>query len=113
MNKPTKYPEKPKIGDIVVCIDDDSEDLDIGMSGLVSKGRRDLKKGEQYNIIEIPYDSDRHVPPNKCRFGGKQWSDDDYTAIRWGWHRVYLEGVSESVFLNYFEPINNNEQTKS
>ena len=113
MDITTKYPEKPKIGDIVVCIDDDSEDLDIGMSGLVSKGRRDLKKGKEYTIIEIPFDSDRNVPENKSRFGGEQWTDEEYSAIRWGWHRVYLKGVLESVFLNYFKPINNNEQTKS
>ena len=37
---------KPKIGDKVICINDDSQDEDLGMSGIVLKGTKGLEVGK-------------------------------------------------------------------
>jgi hypothetical protein len=103
-----EYPKKPKNGDIVICLDDDSDDLDLGMSGIVLKGRKDLVIGQQYTISSLPWDFDTNVPKKNTH-----WTDDEFPMIRWGWHRVYLEGISDSVFLHNFKPFNGNEHTKS
>lgn len=92
-----KYPEKPKPGDKVICKDDDSQDEDFGMSGIVLKGRNDLTKEKTYTIKEVV--SDRAVPKkNSC------WTKKEYEMVRWSWYEVYLEGVSDRTFLLNFEP---------
>lgn len=99
MNK--KYPKKPKKGDKVICIDDCSDNEDLGMSGIVLYGRRDLEKGKEYEISNIPWDADRNVPTNER----KTWTKEEFKMVRWGWYQVYLKGVSSPVFLHSFEPV--------
>ena len=95
-----KYPKKPKVGDIVTCIEDDSSDEDLGMSGIVLPGRHDLQVGKEYVIESIPWDADRNVPNNK----NKTWTKEEFEMVRWGWYLVYLKGISSSVFLHNFKP---------
>jgi len=95
-----KYPEKPNKGDIVICKDDDSENEDLGMSGIVFKGRNDLQVGKEYKISSIPWDADRNVPKNERN----TWTKEEFQMVRWGWYQVYLEGIGSSVFLHNFEP---------
>lgn len=94
-----KYPKKPKKGDKVVCTDDMSDNEDLGMSGIVLPGRRDLQKGKKYEIERVI--SDRNVPTNER----KTWSNKDYQMVRWSWYEVKLKGVSDSVFLTNFDPV--------
>lgn len=98
-----KYPKKPKKGDIVICINDSSDNEDFGMSGIVFYGRHDLEVGKEYVISDIPWDSERNVPTNEK----KTWTRIDYPMIRWGWYQVYLKGINSSVFLHNFEPKQN------
>ena len=95
-----EYPKKPKKGDVVICIDDDSENEDLGMSGIVLPGRNDLVKGKEYIIDFFPWDADRNVPSNKH----KTWTKEEFQKVRWGWYSVLLKGVCPSVFLHNFEP---------
>jgi hypothetical protein len=100
MEQKIKYPKKPKKGDILICIEDDSEDEDLGMSGIVLKGRRDLQVGKEYEIGSVPWDADRNVPKNQW----KTWTKTEFPKVRWGWYQVYLKGVGSPVFLHNFEP---------
>lgn len=94
-----EYPKKPKKGDVVICIDDDSEGEDLGMSGIVLPGRKDLKKGKEYVIDYLPFDYDRDVPKKNTH-----WTKEMFPKIKWGWHSVHLKGIGLSVFLHNFEP---------
>lgn len=94
-----EYPNKPKI-DIVICVDDSSDNEDLGMSGIVLYGRHDLLIGKEYKISRIPWDADRNVPNNK----NKTWTKNEFAMVRWGWWQVYLGGISHSVFLHDFTP---------
>lgn len=92
---------KPKVGDIVICIDDDSGDEDLGMSGIVLKGTVGLKIGEEYVISEL--DSDRNVP----EYNPVYWTKEQYKKVAWGWHQCYLKdknGRKFNMFLHYFKP---------
>lgn len=95
------YPLRPKVGNVVICIEDCSADEDWGMSGIVLQGRRDLIKGEEYVISSLPWGYDENVPKNNDK---KIWSKQDFPEVRWGWHRVYLKGLANSVYLFNFEP---------
>lgn len=92
--------DKPKIGDKVICIDDDSDDEDFGMSGIVFKGRNDLIRNKEYIISSLPPDFDRNIPNNNRN----TWTKEEYPIIKWKWYRVHLEGVKKSVFLLNFKP---------
>jgi hypothetical protein len=95
-----EYPKKPKKGDVVICIDDDSENEDLGMSGIVLQGRHDLTKGKEYVIDSLALDADRNVPSNENR----TWTKEEFQKVRWGWYSVTLKGIGQSVFLHNFEP---------
>jgi hypothetical protein len=95
-----KYPKKPKKSDKVICLDDGSDNEDLGMSGIVLYGRHDLQVGKEYTISSIPWDADRNVPKNE----NKTWTRTEFPMVRWGWYQVYLEGISDSVFLHNFKP---------
>lgn len=95
------YPKKPKVGDKVICIEDCSDDEDLGMSGIVLPGRHDLVKGKEYKIGSLPWDTARNVPTNER----KTWTPEEFKMVRWGWYEVYLKGVSSSVFLHNFKPV--------
>ena len=84
-----KYPLKPKVGDIVKCIESE-EDEDFGMPRIVFKGNNKIIKGEIYRITDIPWDSDRNVPSNDKKF----WKPKEFEIIRWAWHLVYVESIN-------------------
>jgi hypothetical protein len=88
---------KPKVGDIVICIDDDSEDVDFGFSGHVLKGTRGLVVGREYEILSI----DTSQVPKQ----GNTWTDEQYLNIQWYWTRCWIrgEGFSGSMLLGYFK----------
>jgi hypothetical protein len=100
-DKKIVYPKKPKKGDFVICKDDDSENEDFGMSGIVFPGRKDLQVGKKYEIDRLPWDADRNVPNNER----KTWTKEEFQMVRWGWYEVYLKGIGSSVFLHNFEPV--------
>ncbi len=87
----------PKIGDVVLCMDDCSDDLDFGMSGIVLNGRNDLKRYQKYTISEV-LPSERYLPKNN-----RNSSEEEFGEIYWGWHKVYLNGITNSVFLHHFK----------
>lgn len=51
----TTYYEWIHKGDEVICIDPMDEDEDLGMSGIVLKGYKGLKKGEKYKVTNVWY----------------------------------------------------------
>jgi len=99
----------PEIGGTVTCIDDDSQDEDLGMSGIVLKGTRGLVVGRDYTIKSI---DTRNVPsqhrPSMIQGDNpvKVWSDEDYPKIAWGWTKCWIEGDGfvGPMFLSHFKP---------
>jgi hypothetical protein len=98
MEKNFKYIE-PKIGDKIICIDDDSQDEDFGMSGIVLKGTVGLVVGEEYTIETLDFSQ---VPKNEkgC------WTEEQYEWIKWYWIRAWIsgKGFHQSMFLGCFKP---------
>ncbi len=92
-----KYNE-PKVGDVVICIDDDSEDLDFGASGHVLKGTRGLVVGDEYVIQTV----DTSQIPKQEHY----WTDEEYPSIQWYWTRCFIKGKGfyEPQFLGNFKP---------
>lgn len=84
-----------KQGDVVVCIDDDSSDEDVGMSGLVLRGRRDLKLGKEYIIEDIDY---RHVPTDMS-----YWEPAEHNRIKYYWTLLKLKNVPDTAWAHLFE----------
>lgn len=89
-----------KAGDIVVCIDDDSQDEDFGASGIVFKGRRDLRIGKEYEVEEV---LSHHVPTQIDRHGIQVWSDEEYPKVVNYWTMLKLKGVKDAVWLHHFK----------
>jgi len=71
------------------------------------RGRHDLQVGKEYTIKSIPWDADRNVPNNERG----TWTRTEFPMVRWGWYQVYLEGISDSVFLHNFKPKQNENKT--
>lgn len=70
---------------ILICIDDDSQDEDLGMSGIVLRGNHALRLGKEYEVENVSY---RHVPKNSRRsiMSGepdeKIWTDEEYEGVK-------------------------------
>lgn len=93
---------KPKVGDIIICIDDDSQDEDFGMSGLVLKGTKGMVVGNEYEIIEII--TDRNVPKYDPTYS---WTKEEYQSVAWGWNLCNVKDKNNKVFrqfLHNFKP---------
>jgi hypothetical protein len=71
-----------KIGDVLECLDDDSDDEDLGMSGIVLKGSKGLIVGEKYIITSV----DVSQIPKQMNHGSKTWTDDEYEKVKFYWH---------------------------
>ncbi|NJO63646.1 MAG: hypothetical protein HC836_37290 [Richelia sp. RM2_1_2] len=85
-----------KIGDIVVCVDDDSEDEDLGLSGIVLEGRRDLKIGKEYTVETI---DTRHVPKKNTHWkAGKEFQD-----VQESWLMITLKGIGQPAWYRHFK----------
>lgn len=84
------------IGDKLVCIDDDSEDEDLGMSGIVLIGNRSLTMEKIYTISDFSF---RHVPSNKR----ETWTPEEYKKVRLSWVMVELEGIKDLQWLKNFK----------
>lgn len=93
---------KPKIGDRIICIDDDSQDEELGMSGIVLKGTVGLKVGSEYEIKDIDL---RHVPSRMHRNGYAIWTKEEYLDVQWAWTYALVEGhgFSKWMFLKHFK----------
>lgn len=93
----------PEIGGIITCIDDDSQDEDLGMSGIVLKGTRGLVVGRDYTIKSI---DTRHVPNQYDRQKNPIWTDDEYAWVAWSWTNCWIEGEGFAgfMFLSHFKP---------
>ncbi|MEO6305490.1 MAG: hypothetical protein ABIP51_20170 [Bacteroidia bacterium] len=62
---------KIKPGDILICIDEDNEDEDLGMSGIVLKGNKNLTLNQEYEILSI---DEKHV--QKIKHKDSVWKND-------------------------------------
>ena len=95
--------KKPKIGDKIICIDDDSQNEDLGLSGIVLKGTKGLNVDDEYEIQSLDFSQ---IPKNKGNYGEKVWSDEEYPAIRWYWTLAWIKGkgFSGRVLLGKFKP---------
>jgi len=93
---------KPKIGDVVICIDDDSQDEDLGMSGIVLPGTVGLKVGREYEIKELSF---QHVPDRMHTNGYAIWTTSEYPMVQWAWTYALVEGhgFSKWMFLKHFK----------
>ena len=93
------YHKKPKKGDTVICTDDNSEDEDLGFSGIVLKGTCGLVVGREYKIVFV---DDSNVPTNDK----KTWTKEIFPKIKWGWHLCLIEGKGfyGRMFLHHFKP---------
>jgi hypothetical protein len=84
-----------KVGDTVICIDDDSSDEDLGMSGIVLSGRRDLVVGKEYIVESVDY---RHVPTDFSA-----WKKSEIPYIKHCWTQMMLKGINKPVFGSGFK----------
>lgn len=93
---------EPKIGDEIICIDDDSQDEDFGMSGIVLEGTRGLVVGRAYKIETLDFSQ---VPENKIEYGSPIWAEKEYDRVRWYWIRAWItgKGFSGLMFLGKFK----------
>lgn len=98
MEKDFKY-IKPSIGDKIICIDNDSQDEDLGMSGIVLKGTVGLVVGAEYKIMTLDF---TQVPTNKGH-----WTKEEYEWIKWYWVRSWIkgDGFEGYMFLGKFKPV--------
>jgi len=83
-----------KVGDVVICVDDDSEDEDLGMSGHVLYGRRDLRVGKEYIVESI---NDRCVPEDPSH-----WTDEEWPFIKEYWQMLKLKGIGQEAWAHLF-----------
>lgn len=94
-----------KKGDIVICINDDSENEDLGMSGIVLYGRRDLIVGKEYEIESV----DKSQVPNQFqKYGSKYstekiWTNKEYESVKIAWTKLWLKGISKPAWANLFK----------
>lgn len=84
-------------GDIVICINDDSENEDFGMSGIVLYGRRDLAVGKEYEVENV---DESQIPSQFRKYGSKYstekiWTDKEYESVKIAWTRIWLKGLSK------------------
>jgi hypothetical protein len=86
-----------KKGDIVICEDDDSQDEDLGMSGVVLYGRRDLQIGKEYEVVSV---DKRHVPSKQTL--NEQWPKKEHPRIIAAWTQVWLKGIHQAVWMKHF-----------
>ena len=93
---------KPKIGDMVVCIDNDSDDEQLGGSTIILKGTKGLKKGKQYQIAELSF---HHIPKRMHENGYAIWTRDEYPMVQWAWTYALVQGhgFCEWMFLKHFK----------
>lgn len=93
---------KPKIGDKVICIDDDSQDEQLGLSTIILKGTVGLKEGKEYEIKGINL---KHVPDRMHKHGYAIWTKDEYPMVKWAWTYALIEGhgFSQWMFLKCFK----------
>ncbi len=79
-----------KIGDTLICIDDDSQNEDLGFSGIVLKGTVGLEVGEEYTVESIDASN---VPKSRfkesnCIVNGKRcakneiWTKEEFENVK-------------------------------
>lgn len=97
----SKY-KAPKIGDVVICIDDDSDDEQLGGSTIILKGTKGLKEGKDYRIVELDF---KHVPDRMHANGYAIWTTSEYPMVQWAWTYALVEGhgFSKWMFLKHFK----------
>jgi hypothetical protein len=86
-----------KKGCIVICKDDDSQDEDFGMSGIVLEGRRDLQIGKEYIVERV---DKTHVPSQETL--KKHWSAKERPKIIDAWTMLWLKGIAKPVWMKDF-----------
>ena len=80
---------KPKIGDVVICIDDDSQDEDFGVSGIVLPGTKGLKINEEYTITFLDFDN---VPKSRFdQYKNPIWTPKQFNQVRWYWTFAWVK----------------------
>lgn len=80
-----------QVGDILIC---DDQDEDLGASGLVLKGNRELKLNKEYEIEGFLF---KHVPQNRGT-----WTTKEYKGIQLYWVMVWLKGMNKPQWLHNF-----------
>jgi len=88
-----------KIGEEIVCHEDNSEDLDFGASGIVLKGNNDLKVNKTYIIEDFSF---KNVPKNERG----TWTPEEYEQVKVHWVLVWLKGINKPQWLHQFKKIN-------
>lgn len=96
---------KPKVGDKIICIDDNSQDEDLGMSGIVLKGTVGLVVGRKYVIKSLDF---KNVPKSRFHYEGNQgeiWTKEEFEGVKWYWTYAWIEGegFSGRINLGYFK----------
>lgn len=96
-----KY-KKPKIGDRVICIDDDLQDEQLGLSTIILKGTVGLKEGKEYEIKNIDL---KHVPSRMHSNGYAIWTKEEYPEVQWSWTYALISGHNfhDWMFLKHFK----------
>lgn len=84
------------IDDEVVCINDDTEDVDFGASGIVLKGNRELTLKKIYVIENFIF---RNVPNNNRQV----WTPEEYEKVKLYWVQVWLKGMDHPQWLHNFK----------
>ena len=93
---------KPKAGDVVICIDDDSDDEQLGCSTIILKGTKGLKVGKEYVITSISFE---HVPKRLHPHGYAIWTNREYPIVQWAWTYALIQGhgFCQWMFLKHFK----------
>lgn len=80
---------KPKAGDTVICIDDDSQNEDLGMSGIVLSGTKGLSVGKEYKIQSLDFSD---VPKRIHENGYAIWTKEEYDQVQWSRTMAFIVG---------------------
>lgn len=90
----TEYAPELEVGSRLICIDDDSVDEDLGFSGIVLKGRRDLEIGQEYIVLSIDATD---VPKEAHK--KSVWADDsveEFHTVKRHWLRVNVRHATNN-----------------
>jgi len=88
-----------KIGEEIVCKEDNSENVYLGESGIVLWGNHDLTIGKTYIIEDFIF---KQVPKNDRN----TWTPEEYESVKLYWVQVWIKGLNNPQWLHQFKKRN-------